>query len=853
MSKEYCTICGKRIHHNYHRSEIIHDKYDCYLHEHKKCTQKGHHHHCHCGAQGNAGNQGAQGNSGNQGAQGNDGNQGAQGNDGNQGAQGNDGNQGAQGNDGNQGAQGNDGNQGAQGNDGNQGAQGNAGNQGAQGNNGNQGAQGNAGNQGAQGNAGNQGAQGNNGNQGAQGNAGNQGAQGNNGNQGAQGNAGNQGAQGNNGNQGSQGNNGNQGAQGNAGNQGAQGNNGNQGAQGNAGNQGSQGNAGNQGAQGNNGNQGAQGSTGQGTQGNQGNQGTQGNQGNQGAQGNAGNQGAQGNSGGSQGAQGNAGNQGAQGNIGNQGAQGNIGNQGAAGSTGLQGAVGDQGPPGGAQGAQGPAGQNAAISSIFLWSNQSQPKTIANSCNIVGYINGTTLTVTQINSGVISIGTFLIGSNVTAGTQITAYQGTLSQVGGLGVYTVNLSQTVPTNTTMEGTLQMPIKFTGSISGTTLTITANTVGIPYVGMFVVGTSVTANTQIISQLSATTYTVNISQTVASTTMTGPLILLPSFTGSISSTTLTVTAITTGTVIMVGMYVSNASASFTAQITALGTGTGGTGTYTISPSQTVASTSMTVILPPTSFTGSISGTYPPTLTVTAIATGAISPGMLISGTGITVSTQITAMGTGVGGIGTYTVNQSTAVSSTTITGTTTQFQEISYEQIPLGPDGSNWTVVPSTNYARYTCTSSGWYLMTYKMDLRTVGVSSVTYTRAASAIMISSDGINWSVVPGSGSTAQAPDTNHQYSISNTVLVNYTAPYQLAVQWWAGYYSNSTTAFNTNVSGLSLGPNNASTPNNIGPTDTTEQPWIPGMFSPSGQSTLFNGTVDATSTFVITRIVQE
>ena len=57
----------------------------------------------------------------------------------------------------------------------------------------------------------------------------------------------------------------------------------------------------------------------------------------------------------------------------------------------------------------------------------------------------------------------------------------------------------------------------------------------------------------------------------------------TGSISGTTLTVSAVAAGT-IAVGQSVGGASAG--TYITALGTGTGGTGTYTVNNSQTVAS---------------------------------------------------------------------------------------------------------------------------------------------------------------------------------------------------------------------------------------------------------------------------
>ena len=63
---------------------------------------------------------------------------------------------------------------------------------------------------------------------------------------------------------------------------------------------------------------------------------------------------------------------------------------------------------------------------------------------------------------------------------------------------------------------------------------------------------------------------------------------FTGSISGTTLTVTAVASGK-LKVGAAIDTGAAAGT-KITALGTGTGGTGTYTVSASQTVASTAMT-----------------------------------------------------------------------------------------------------------------------------------------------------------------------------------------------------------------------------------------------------------------------
>lgn len=66
---------------------------------------------------------------------------------------------------------------------------------------------------------------------------------------------------------------------------------------------------------------------------------------------------------------------------------------------------------------------------------------------------------------------------------------------------------------------------------------------------------------------------------------------------------------------------------------------------------------------FTGSIAGT---TLTVTAVATGTVTVGQVLSGTGVTGNTVITALGSGSGGTGTYTVGTSQTASSTAITAT-------------------------------------------------------------------------------------------------------------------------------------------------------------------------------------------
>lgn len=175
----------------------------------------------------------------------------------------------------------------------------------------------------------------------------------------------------------------------------------------------------------------------------------------------------------------------------------------------------------------------------------------------------------------------------------------------------------------------------------------------------------------------------------------------TGSISGNILTVTAVTSG-MLEIGQTVVDATGSITqgTTITALGTGTGGVGTYYVNNAQTVASETITAsfVFPATHigqtifasqyyariaglwtgaqiisllvgstntpsavFTGSISGT---TLTVTGVTSGTLAVGQLLVDSGnIAAGTTITGLGTGTGGVGTYTVSQSQTVVSETI----------------------------------------------------------------------------------------------------------------------------------------------------------------------------------------------
>ena len=160
---------------------------------------------------------------------------------------------------------------------------------------------------------------------------------------------------------------------------------------------------------------------------------------------------------------------------------------------------------------------------------------------------------------------------------------------------------------------------------------------------------------------------------------------FTGTFSGNVLTVTGINSGAVAQ-GQYLNCQGVTPGTRIVRNLTGAGGNvneqGTYLLNitqPTQTPV------------FTGSISGT---TLTVTAMTSGAVNVGSVISGTGVTAGTTITALVSGTGGTGTYTVSASQTVASTTITGTIVASTITAYYQKPLGIDSAYVRVNTNSN---------------------------------------------------------------------------------------------------------------------------------------------------------------
>lgn len=188
----------------------------------------------------------------------------------------------------------------------------------------------------------------------------------------------------------------------------------------------------------------------------------------------------------------------------------------------------------------------------------------------------------------------------------------------------------------------------------------------------------------------------------------------TASIATTTLTVSAVASGT-LAVGQTIDGTGVTAGTYITALGTGTGGAGTYTINNSQTVSSTTLYAGQSSNAVvTGSIATT---TLTVTAVTSGRLRVGQTISGTSVTAGTTITALGTGRGGTGTYTVSASQTVSSTTITGTfasgTITANQASATVYDNGSTASTQTVLSNISIANTGASSATYRISKSKRD--------------------------------------------------------------------------------------------------------------------------------------------
>ena len=214
-------------------------------------------------------------------------------------------------------------------------------------------------------------------------------------------------------------------------------------------------------------------------------------------------------------------------------------------------------------------------------------------------------------------------------------------------------------------------FEGTISGTTLTITRVISGTIAANQALFGVGISNETVIVSG-SGSTWTLNQSHTIATAIRMNSAEVAAVITGSIATTTLTVTAVASGT-LYVGQTIQGSTVTSKTIITALGSGTvlsetiaaGGTG-YTVNENITVL--------------GGVYGSSPATYTVTSIGGSGAVTGLTRTFSGQYTSTPVNnvstssdgsgtgliltlTFGTGTGSTGNYVVNNSQTVTSRTL----------------------------------------------------------------------------------------------------------------------------------------------------------------------------------------------
>jgi hypothetical protein len=213
-------------------------------------------------------------------------------------------------------------------------------------------------------------------------------------------------------------------------------------------------------------------------------------------------------------------------------------------------------------------------------------------------------------------------------------------------------------------------FQGTISGTTLTVTRVISGTIAANQSLFGIGILGETVIVSG-SGTTWTLNQSNSIATAIQMNSATVAGVITASISGSTLTVSAVTSGT-IYPGQTIQGAGVTANTVVTALGSGTVLSQSIATAGTGYAVNDTITVL-------GGVYGSSPATYTVTAVTAGAVStlsqtfsgaytsnPSNNVStstngaGTGLTLTLTF---GTGTGNTGNYVVSGSQTVSSETM----------------------------------------------------------------------------------------------------------------------------------------------------------------------------------------------
>lgn len=267
---------------------------------------------------------------------------------------------------------------------------------------------------------------------------------------------------------------------------------------------------------------------------------------------------------------------------------------------------------------------------------------------------------------------YVMGSTFTA-TIVGQLNSSTGQVGitdnGLNVYIVDGSNRY----TWRISNPASAVFQGTISGTTLTVTLLQSGTISAGQSLFGIGI-LNQTVITGGSGTTWTINQSHTIPTAIQMNSATVGAVITASIASTTLTVTAVSSGT-LYPAQTITGTGVTAKTIITALGSGTVLSETIATAGTGYAVNENITVL-------GGVYGSSPATYTVTSIGGSGAVTGLTRtfsgqytsnpannastssdgSGTGLTLTLTF---GTGTGSTGNYVINNSQTVASRTMYG--------------------------------------------------------------------------------------------------------------------------------------------------------------------------------------------
>lgn len=114
----------------------------------------------------------------------------------------------------------------------------------------------------------------------------------------------------------------------------------------------------------------------------------------------------------------------------------------------------------------------------------------------------------------------------------------------------------------------------------------------------------------------------------------------------------------------------------------------------------------------------------------------------------------------------------------GSTGNFQYVSLENGPTGPTAGTWSA--NVGSTAFTGTETGWYLVSYKLDIQSALNTDVTTTTVGAVLLL-----NTVQVPGSASLIQEPGLQHIYTLENTFLIKYTAGMAISLLAWSNQSS--------------------------------------------------------------------